>query len=386
MNKFSLGPQIVYGSHSLDALDKVCASNALVVTDQVMVKLGIAEKVTHILASKQISPIVFDEVEPDPSLDTVKKGLKEFLRVKPDAVVAIGGGSAIDVAKAILLLSTRLKEQFVEADKITKPTFIAIPTTSGTGSEVTSYSVVTDKQNNRKIPLNDPYMIPDVAILDENLTKTVPPFVTADTGMDVLTHALEAYVTVKSSEMTDMYSEKAMKLVFGYLLRAFLNGEDLEARGKLHLASCLAGISFTNAGLGINHSLAHALGATFHLSHGRSNAVLLPYVIAYNAGLTDGSVHHSPTAHKYAEAARMLGLPAATVVEGVNSLVIAIKELNKLMKIPVTIEQCKIEESVFEYSLADMAEAALQDICTSGNPKNPSKRDLISIYRAAYYG
>lgn len=386
MNKFLVGPQIYYGSNSMQYLEQICARKVFVVTDQVMVKLGIAERVTSILASNQVNHIVFDEVEPDPSLETVKRGLRQFLKLKPDCIIAIGGGSAIDVAKAILLLAARVKDQFVEEGLGKKPVFIAIPTTSGTGSEVTAYSVISDKKNNRKIPLTDDYMLPDVAILDENLTKTVPPFVTADTGMDVFTHALESYVTKGASEVTQMFSEKAMKLVFTYLLRAYQDGEDLEARGKMHLASCMAGIAFNNAGLGINHSLAHALGANFHLSHGRSNAVLLPYVISFNAGLHDGTVQHSPTAKKYAEVAKMLGLPAATTSEGVQSLMIAIKELNKLMKIPVTIRECMIEEAVFARSLSDMADAAMKDICTPGNPRQPDKHDLISIYQEAYHG
>ncbi|MEW9125093.1 MAG: 1-propanol dehydrogenase PduQ, partial [Thermotaleaceae bacterium] len=285
MKKFLVRPEIYFGENSINYLKQVDAKKAFIVTDQFMVKLGIVEKVTKLLDEKNVVYEVFSEVEPDPSLQTVKKGLLQIIKMRPDMLIAVGGGSSIDAGKAIMALCIHTKENFVDPDKVHKPWFVAIPTTSGTGSEVTSYSVVTDKERNLKIPLSEDLMLPDVAILDCILTKTVPPHVTADAGLDVLTHAMEAYVSSAANDFTDIYAEKAIEQVFYYLLRTYRDGNDMEAREKMHSASCMAGIAFTNASLGINHSLAHTFGAKYHFSHGRSNALFLPYVIEYNAGL-----------------------------------------------------------------------------------------------------
>ncbi len=386
MKRFLVRPEIYYGSNALEYLEGIEGKRAFIVTDPFMVKLGMVKKITEILEKKHIEYDVFSEIEPDPSLDTVKKGLNQIIYTKPDLLIAIGGGSSIDAAKAIMCFCIHLKEKFVDTHSIKKPWFVAIPTTSGTGSEVTSYSVVTDKLNNIKIPLNEALMIPDVAILDEDLTKTVPPAVTGDTGMDILTHALEAYVSAQACDYTDMYAEKAIQSVFGYLLRAFKNGSDMEARAKLHNGSCMAGIAFTNATLGINHSLAHAFGAKFKLSHGRSNAMFLPYVIQFNAGLEQGTVKNSVVAERYAAIAKMLNFPSTTAAEGVRSLIEGIKVLSTMLSMPTTIKEMNIPKDVFEESISEMTEGILKDICTSGNPVQVTEKDIVGILREAYKG
>ncbi len=384
MHSFFVGPKIYYGCHSLEHLKELKIKRACIVTDKMMVQLGMTERIATILQGATCT--VFSDVEPNPSLETVKKGLTIFLEDEPELVIALGGGSPIDTAKAILFFSHQAREKISFTHTIKKPMFIAIPTTSGTGSEVTSYSVVTDTKNNVKIPLSDEHMLPDAVILDEELTKTVPPSVTADTGMDVLTHALEAYVSPKATECTDIYAERAIQYVFTYLLRAYRFGNDLDARGKLHLASTMAGIAFNNASLGITHSLAHAVGAKFHLSHGKSNAILLPYVIHFNGGLCDGSYHRSETAEKYTKIANMLGLPCSTREEGVKSLAAAVEVFNGKLGIPTTFREALIDENLYMGKIPELVKNAQQDMCTAGNPKTTGGEDFINLLKWAYNG
>ncbi len=386
MRKFLVGPEIYYGKNSINYFNNVNATKACIVTDKFMVKLGIVKKITDILDKNDIEYDIFPEIEPDPSLQTIKKGLDRIFQSRPDLLIAIGGGSAIDAAKAIMFLCIKTKEKLIDIESIKKPWFVAIPTTSGTGSEVTAYSVVTDKENNIKIPLSEDLMIPDVAILDYELTMTVPPSVTADTGMDVLTHAFEAYVSKAANDYTDMYAIKAIKNAFNNVLKAYNNGSDEEARGKMHDASCMAGIAFTNSSLGINHSLAHTFGAKYKLSHGRCNAIFLPYVIKYNSGLSNDGIGNIEVSKRYTEIAKSLGLPSSNIKEGVISLIEAVKILNRELKIPVTIEEAGIDKKEFEDSINEMAGKALEDVCTSGNPIAANKEDLIKIFKEAYQG
>ncbi|SHJ70622.1 Alcohol dehydrogenase, class IV [Geosporobacter subterraneus DSM 17957] len=384
MKKFVVRPEIYFGENSINYLRKINGKRAFIVTDPFMVKLGLVDKVTQLLDENRVAYEIFSEVEPDPSLQTVKKGLMCILKMKPDVMIAIGGGSSIDAAKAIMMLCIHTKEKFIDIENIKKPCFVAIPTTSGTGSEVTSYAVITDREKDLKIPLSEDLMMPDVALLDCALTKTVPPHVTADTGMDVLTHAIEAYASSLANDFTDIYAEKAIHHVFRYLLRAYKDGNDMEARQKLHSASCMAGIAFTNASLGINHSLAHTLGAKFHLSHGRSNAIFLPYVIRFNAGLgTINAVNHG-VEQKYAALAKGLGLPASNIEEGIASLIEAVKFLNRQLVIPLTIAEANIANDVFEKHLLEMASNASADMCTINNPRRASKGDFVKILQEAY--
>lgn len=386
MNRFQIKTKIYFGHNSIAYLESIGAKRACIVTDKLMVELGIADKVTEVLKKNKIEYKIFDEVQPDPSLETVTKGLNHIIETKPDLLIAVGGGSAIDAAKAIMFLCIKTKEELVDKEAIKKPWFVAIPTTSGTGSEVTTYSVITDKNRNIKIPISDEIMVPDVAILDAEFTKTVPPFVTADTGMDVLTHSIEALVSKEASEYTDMFAQKSIELVFKYLLRGFKDGKDMTAREGMHDASCMAGIAFTNSGLGITHSLAHAVGAKYNLSHGRANAILLPYVIEYNSGTKDGCIDKSKSSEKYSFLSRFLGLPSSNIEEGVIALIEAVKTMNKMLDIPTTFKTIGIDRSEFEKNLDNIAQKAINDICTISNPKEVSREDMINILERAYFG
>ena len=273
-----------------------------------------------------------------------------------------------------------------------KTKMVAIPTTSGTGSEVTSFAVLTDKVNNKKYPLADYELTPDVAIVDPDLVLSLPKTVTADTGMDVLTHALEAYVSNMASDFTDGLSEKAVELVVNYLPKAYTDGaNDTIAREKMHNASTIAGMSFTNAFLGVCHSLAHKIGAEFHLAHGRINAILLPYVIRYNATLPTKFVSFPKYEYfiadqKYAQMAKKIGLKADTVEEGVSSLISKVKELNDFLGIPKSLKEAGIDETEFMAKVDMLADRAFEDQCTTANPRVPLVSELKQILIDSYYG
>jgi acetaldehyde dehydrogenase/alcohol dehydrogenase len=404
MKWFRVPPQIYFERGSLQYLSQVKGKKAFIVTDPAMVKLGFIDKVTYQLDKANIKHEIFSEVDPDPSVDTVEKGVKIMKEFQPDLIIAVGGGSPIDAAKGMWLFyeypDTKFEDlrlKFMDIRKRTykfpelgkKALFIAVPTTSGTGSEVTAFAVITDKKRNIKYPLADYELTPDIAIIDPDLTMTIPPSVTADTGMDALTHAIEAYVSVMASDYTDALAEKAIKLIFEYLPKAYKNGQDKVAREKMHNASCIAGMAFTNAFLGINHSMAHILGAKFHLPHGRANAILLPYVIEYTAELPKKfaafpQYEYPKAAEKYAEIAKMLGLPASTVEEGVKSLIEAIKNLMKELNLPLTLKEAGINKEEFEKQIMEMSDIAFNDQCTGSNPRMPLVSEIAEIYRKAY--
>lgn len=374
MTQFYGKTKICYGKYALETLEELSARRAFIVTDPFMVKAGFADRVQSHLERKHISYTVFSDVEPDPSLETVTKGAVQFMQDRADMIIALGGGSAIDAAKAIAYFAFKANES------AGKPTLVAIPTTSGTGSEVTAISVITDKINEVKIPLNDELLIPDIAILDARFTRTVPPGVTASTGIDVLTHAIEAYTSLQANAFTSIYARHAVSYVFKYLFRTYENMDDMEAREMMHLGSCMAGMAFNNSGLGITHSIAHSLGGLFHIPHGLANAVLLPYVMKYNR--FDVGV-------KYWELAKLIELPCSTVEEGNASLIEAVKNLNSSMKIPARISELRpggkqIESASFREHLDIMSRHALDDVCTSGNPRRPSREDLKSILEEAW--
>ena len=384
MKWFKIPPKIYFEYGSLQYLSKIKGKKAFIVTDQFMVKLGFAEKVTYQLEKIGIEYQIFADVEPDPSVETVMNGVKEMNSYQPDLIIALGGGSPIDAAKGMWLFYEHpemefetLRLKFADIRKRAfkfpnmgkKATFVAIPTTSGTGSEVTAFAVITDKKKNIKYPLADYELTPDIAIIDPELVMTVPPGVTADTGMDVLTHAVEAYVSVMASDYTDALAEKAMKLVFEYLPQVYKNGQDRVAREKMHNASTIAGMAFTNAFLGVNHGMAHTLGGKFHISHGKANAILLPYVIKYNAQrptkFTAFPQYEYPMAgERYAEIAKFLGLPAATKEEGVASLIKAVNDLLTKLNIPHTLAEAGIDRKAFESAVREMADLAFNDQTT----------------------
>ena len=409
MQWFKVPSKIYFEKNSTQYLAKMPnISKAFIVTDPGMVKLGYVDRVLYYLRKRAdyVHCEIFSDVEPDPSIETVRKGAEMMAKFQPDVIIALGGGSAMDAAKGMWLFYEYpdseffgLKQKFLDIRKRIvkyphlgeKAQFVAIPTTSGTGSEVTSFSVITDKEANIKYPLADYELTPDVAIIDPQFVMTVPKHITADTGMDVLTHAIEAYVSCMANDFTDGLAMKAVQLVFEYLPRAYKNGNDELAREKVHNASTIAGMAFANAFLGINHSLAHKLGSEFHIAHGRANTILLPHVIRYNAAKPKKftafpKYDHFVADERYAEIARVLGLPATTKEEGVESLVQAIIKLAKELDIPMSIETNGVDKEAFESRVDFLAERAFEDQCTTANPKLPLVTELAEIYRLAYKG
>lgn len=407
MQWFKIPPKIYFQYNAIQYLEKMPnISRAFIVTDPMMVKLGYMDKVLHYLRKRPdyCHSQIFSEVEPDPSVDTIMRGVQAMNHFKPDVIIALGGGSAMDAAKGMWLFYEHpetsfdgLRQKFLDIRKRTfafpklghKAQMVCIPTTSGTGSEVTSFSVITDKGENIKYPLADYELTPDVAIIDPQFVMTMPKSITADTGMDVLTHAIEAYVSVMASDYTDGLALQAIKLVFENLEKSY-NG-DQEAREKMHNASCIAGMAFTNAFLGLNHSMAHKLGGEYHIPHGRANAVLLPYVIKYNANkptkfATFPKYEKFIADIRYAEIAKTVGLPAATVEEGVASLIKAVKDLSKKLGLPASIKECGIDEKVFMDNLTHLSEKAFEDQCTTSNPRYPLVAEIAEVYKEAYYG
>ena len=411
MQWFKIPPKIYFENDSIQYLEKMPnISRAFIVTDPMMVKLGNVDKILYYLRKRTeyCHAEIFSEVEPDPSVETIMRGVAAMNSFQPDVIIALGGGSAMDAAKGMWLFYEHpetdfggLRLKFLDIRKRTyhfpklgeKAQLVCIPTTSGTGSEVTSFSVITDKQNgNIKYPLADYELTPDVAIIDPQFVMSLPKSATADTGLDVLTHALESYVSVLASDYTDGLALQAIEMVFQYLPRAYKNGAtDFEAREKMHNASCIAGLAFTNAFLGLNHSMAHKLGGEYHIPHGRANAVLLPYVIAYNASkptkfATWPKYGKFVADKKYARVARFLGLPCGTTEEGVESLIKAVKDLIAELNIPSCIKDCGVDEKIFMAGVEKLSYRAFEDQCTTTNPRYPLVKEIESIYKQAYYG
>ncbi|MBQ3554313.1 MAG: bifunctional acetaldehyde-CoA/alcohol dehydrogenase [Clostridia bacterium] len=410
MQWFKIPPKIYFEEDSVQYLEKMPdITRAFIVTDPTMVSLGYVDRVLYHLRKRQeyCHSEIYADVEPDPSVETIMRGVSEMRRFGPDVIIALGGGSAMDAAKGMWLFyehpetsfdGLRLKFldirkrafQFPKLGK--KAQMVCIPTTSGTGSEVTSFSVITDKKNgNIKYPLADYELTPDVAIIDPQFVYSLPKGVTADTGMDVLTHAIEAYVSILASDYTDGLAMKAIELVFANLPRAYSDPSDREAREKMHNASCIAGMAFTNAFLGLNHSMAHKLGGEFHISHGKSNAILLPYIIGYNADkptkFTSFPKYGKFVAdEKYAQIARHLGLEAKTAQEGVNHLMEAVRKLMKILDFPTCIKELGVPEKDFLSSVDRLAESAFSDQCTTANPRYPLISEIKELYLMAYYG
>ncbi|MDQ2085584.1 bifunctional acetaldehyde-CoA/alcohol dehydrogenase [Herbivorax sp. ANBcel31] len=410
MQWFKIPPKIYFENGSIQYLESMPdITRAFIVTDPVMIKLGYVKKALYYLRKREIycHSEIFSDVEPDPSVETIMRGVEEMKNFKPDVVIALGGGSVIDAAKGMWLFYEHpetsfdgLKLKFLDIRKRAfqypnlgeKTKLVTIPTTSGTGSEVTSFSVITDKQNgNVKYPLADYELTPDVAIIDPQFVMTMPKSITADTGMDVLTHAIEAYVSVLSSDFTDGLAMKAIELVFEYLPRSYKDPTDSIAREKMHNASCIAGMAFTNSFLGINHSLAHKLGGEFNIPHGRANAVLLPHVIEYNAKkpskfATFPKYGKYIADKRYAQISRYLNLGGKTEEEQIKSFIEAIKNLMKNLNMPLTIGECGVNEAEFSSKLSNLAERAFEDQCTTANPRYPLIEELVEIYKKAYYG
>ena len=409
MQWFKVPEKIYFEAGSIQYLEKMPdISRAFIVTDPSMVELGYVDKILYYLRKRKeyVHSEIFSDVESDPSFDTIHRGVKLMQEFKPDVVIALGGGSPIDAAKGMWLFYEHpeadpegMKLKFMDIRKRTykfpklgiKSKMVAIPTTSGTGSEVTSFAVITDKNQNKKYPLADYELTPDVAIVDPDLVMSLPKTITADTGMDVLTHAIESYVSNMASDYTDGLAEKAEELVFKNIREAYNNGSNKEAREKMHNASTIAGMAFTNAFLGINHSLAHKIGAEFHLPHGRINAILLPYVIRYNSQMPTKFVSFPKYEYfiadqKYADLSRRMNFPAYTNEEGVNSLIEEIKKLNNDLNIPKSFKEAGIDEQEFLAKVDILADRAFEDQCTTANPRLPLVSELKQILLDSYYG
>ena len=364
MSEFLLKPRICFGQDALSVLNELSARSVLLVTDQAMVKFGLAERVTALLRQRGIAWQVWDDVVADPDIATVVRGMKLMDNHYPDLVIALGGGSVIDAAKAVIFSLAQTRPL---ADR-PRPCFVAIPTTSGTGSEVTAFSVV--KANAEKLVLVDASLLPDIAILDPALVASVPPAITADTGMDVLCHALEAYVSRAASDFSDALAEKVVQQVFRYLPTCWRSGDNLQAREKMHNASCMAGLAFNSAGLGLNHGMAHAIGAKLHIAHGRINAMLLPHIITFNADL--GRIRNGEyalAAKKYQRMAKVLDLPAPSVRLGVTNLLREVERLNRTLKIPASLKEWGAEPSKVKELRGEIVSAALADATTATNPR-----------------
>ncbi|MBS5001424.1 bifunctional acetaldehyde-CoA/alcohol dehydrogenase [Holdemania filiformis] len=410
MQWFKVPSKIYFERDSIEYLHSMRdVERVFIVTDRSMVDLGYVTRVTDQLEQRRnkVQVQLFCDVEPDPSIQTVKKGLSLMQAFRPDTIIAIGGGSSMDAAKGMWLFYEQpdvnfddLKQKFMDIRKRAfrypelgkKSKLVCIPTTSGTGSEVTPFAVITDKEENKKYPLTDYSLTPTVAIVDPALTMSLPASITADTGMDVLTHATEAYVSTLASDFTDGLALQAIKMVFEYLPRAVANGKnDPEAREKMHNAATLAGMAFANAFLGMNHSLAHKIGAEFHVPHGRTNAILLPYVIRYNGTKPEKpgvwpKYNYYKADEKYAELARLIGLKFNTVEEGVVAYAKACADLGADCGIKMSFKEQGLDAKAWDAAKEKIAYLAYEDQCSPANPRVPMVTDMIDILRASYEG
>ncbi|MDO6380026.1 bifunctional acetaldehyde-CoA/alcohol dehydrogenase [Staphylococcus epidermidis] len=405
MQWFKLPPKVYFEENSvmyLTEMDNV--ERVMIVCDPGMVNIGYTDIVEQVLRRRENQPQikVFNEVEPNPSTHTVYKGLEMFINFQPDTIIALGGGSAMDAAKAIWMFFEHPETSFFGAKqkfldirkrtyKITKPKnakFICIPTTSGTGSEVTPFAVITDSETHVKYPLSDYALTPDIAIVDPQFVLSVPKDVAADTGMDVLTHAIESYVSVMASDYTRGLSLQAIKLTFDYL-KSSVQENDKHSREKMHNASTMAGMAFANAFLGISHSIAHKIGGEYGIPHGRTNAILLPHVIRYNA--KDPQKHALFPKYDffradtdYADIAKFLGLKGNTTEELVDALANAVYDLGCSVGIDMNLKSQGVTEELLHSTIDRMAELAFEDQCTTANPKEPLISELKGIIETAY--
>lgn len=375
MKRFKIKTEVCFSGNAIDVLGEIKDKRAVIITDSFMSSSGAAGRIAQKLTGC-ISVDIFDQVKPDPPIEMVAAGVKFLTEHQADVVVALGGGSSIDAAKGVVLMMKKTRPD-------QKISLIAIPTTSGTGSEVTEFAVITDKERGIKYPLVDEALLPDMAILDPSLVVTAPPSVTADTGFDVITHALEAYVSLNASDASDALAEKALELAFEYLPKAYKNGSDLAAREKMHSASCLAGMAFNAVSLGVNHGIAHQLGAKFHIPHGRANAMLLPAVIAFNANL-EGNFGgaDSEAAVRYANIARRIGLPCNNTRMGVLNLISELSYMLDMMKVPRTLRQAGVDRAEYERLKPEIIAAAIADPCTATNPRPVSEERIGEILKA----
>ena len=384
MARFTLPRDIYFGKDAISELKNLKGhKKAIVITGGSSMKRGgFLQRVEDVLKETGLEVLLFEGVEPDPSIETVFRGAKAMQEFEPDVIVSIGGGSPIDAAKAMWvfyeypnLKFDDIKDPFSLPPLRKKAIFVAIPSTSGTATEVTAFSVITDYSSHIKYPLADFEITPDVAILDSDIPLTMPKKLTAHTGMDALTHAIEAYVATARSPFSDALALKAISDIYDSIVASY--NEDEEARGKMHIAQCMAGMAFSNALLGIVHSLAHKIGAQYEIPHGCCNAIMLPYVIQYNSKVC---------MNRFADIAREMGLPGRTNEQLTNSLVEAIRELNRKLNIPLSYKEYGVTEEKFQETADIIAENAVLDPCTGSNPREIDVATMKKVLTCTYYG
>ena len=397
MGRFTLPRDLYHGTGSLETLKTLTGKKAIVVVGGgSMKRFGFLDKAVAYLKEAGMEVELFEGVEPDPSVETVMKGAEAMRKFQPDWIVAMGGGSPIDAAKAMWVFyeypDTTFEEiitPFSFPTLRTKAKFCAIPSTSGTATEVTAFTVITDYHKGIKYPLADFNITPDVAIVDPELAETMPKKLVAHTGMDAMTHAIEAYVSTLHCNYTDPLALHAIKMIHNNLKKSY--DGDMEARAAMHDAQCLAGMAFSNALLGIVHSMAHKTGAAYtgdHIIHGCANAMYLPKVIKYNS-------KNEEAANRYAEIASFIGLSGATTEEKVDSLIAELRSMNDQLDIPqgiknygksgVKADTSIIDEKEFLEKLPEVAKNAIADACTGSNPRQPSQEEMEKLLKACYY-
>lgn len=383
MQRFTIPRDVYFGDHAIEHLKSVKGSKAMLVFgSERMIQDGTVPKIQELLKEANIETEVFYGIENDPSVATVMKGVEEMKAFNPDIIIGMGGGSPIDAAKAMWIFYEYPEFTFEEAAKPfnlpelrQKAQFIAIPTTSGTGTEVTSFSVITDHETGVKYPIADYNITPDLAIVDTSLVQTMPKTLVANTGMDALAHAFEAYVSNARNPITDALAMKSIEMIVDSLLKSFEGDE--QARKDMHIAQSLAGMSFSNAILGIVHSMSHKTGKIFDVPHGCANAIYLTYAIEFNA---------KTAGEAYADIAKRLGLEGTTTEELVQSLVQLVKDFRTAMDMPSTLKEFGLSEEDFKANLDEIAETAVADPCTGTNPREISVDEMKKLFEATYYG
>lgn len=377
-------PKVVFGDDALEYLENLRGQRAFFVTDANMVAFGFVDQVQQRLAAAGLESAVFAEVEPNPSLQTVRRAAEIMAAYEPDWVIGLGGGSAMDAAKAAWLLYERPDADPTAINPMEeyglrqKARLIAIPTTSGTGSEATWATVLTDTELQMKLSMGTPELLPDLAIVDSTLVMGLPPRITADTGMDVLTHAIEAYTSTLANDFSDGMALKAAELALTYLPAAYADGADAEARGRMHNAAAIAGIAFGNSMLGLSHAMGHSLGAVFHVPHGRSVGLFLPYVIEFTAN--GGGT-------RYADIAHFLRLPAGDdEAAGAAALVAALRDLAQQIDFACSIQALGIARDAFEQALPKLVANAEADNQLFFNARFADSDDLARLFMCAYEG
>ncbi|MFC4535256.1 bifunctional acetaldehyde-CoA/alcohol dehydrogenase [Sphaerisporangium dianthi] len=407
---FKVPAKIFFEPHAIRYLaDMPDVKRVTVVTDPTMTRLGYVDRILTVLGRRpeRVALQIIDDVEPEPSVATVDRGAELMRHFRPDTIIALGGGSAMDAAKVMWLRYEHPEVVFADMRQkffdIRKRAFkfpplgdlarlVCVPTTSGTGAEVTPFAVITDTVTGKKYPLADYALTPTVAIVDPALTADLPPAITADSGFDALTHAIEAYVSVYANDFTDGPALHAIKLIFANLEESVRHGgANPQARERMHNAGTIAGMAFGNAFLGIVHAMSHTLGATFHIAHGRTNAVLLPHVIRYNGAVPSKlsgwpKYEHYRAPERFQEIAQALGLPAATAAEGVESLAVAVERLRDAALIEPSFQAIGVDERAFLAALPQQARNAYEDQCAPANPRMPMLDDMQALMREAYYG